>query len=250
MSNHERIPVISVRNVRKDFKFWNERPNSMKTLLVDVLRGRFQFGSFKKFNALDDISLDVYPGEFVGLMGRNGAGKSTLFKLISGIYTPTSGSIKVGATVAPLIELGAGFHDELSGYENIFLNAAILGFGQKVTQEALPKILEFADLGEHINMPVRKYSSGMLIRLAFSIATHLTAPILLIDEVLAVGDYSFQKKCLAKIHELHAKGTTILLVTHSPDSVRAHCSRCIVIDQHKKIYDGPAAAGVSIYEKL
>jgi ABC-type polysaccharide/polyol phosphate transport system ATPase subunit len=148
-----------------------------------------------------------------------------------------------------LIELGAGFHPDLTGYENVFLNASILGFGKKITQAALPSIVEFSELGEHLHRPIRNYSSGMLVRLGFSVATHLDAPTLLVDEVLAVGDQSFQRKCVAKIESLHREGRTIVLITHDPNSVRDHCTRCIVIDKSKKVFDGPAAEGVSVYEQ-
>jgi ABC-type polysaccharide/polyol phosphate transport system ATPase subunit len=242
--------VISVRDVSKRFRLWSERPDSLKTVLVDLLRGKARIGKRTSFEALREVSFDIGPGEFVGIMGRNGAGKSTLLKLIAGIYTPTSGKIEVRKQLAPLIELGAGFHPDLSGHENIFLNAAILGYGRKATLEALPRILDFAELGEHIWMPVKNYSSGMLVRLGFSIAAQLTAPIVLIDEVLAVGDAGFQKKCLARIHELHSEGRTIVLVTHDAGAVQAHCKRCIVIDQHAKVFDGPADQGVALYRKL
>jgi ABC-2 type transport system ATP-binding protein len=239
--------MIEVNQISKSFEYWSDRPSSMKTVLVNALRGNFALGKRTRFTVLDNVSFEIRQGEFVGIMGRNGAGKSTLMKLISGIYAPTSGQIKVRAPIAPLIELGAGFHPDLSGYENIFLNAAILGFGRKVTNEALPDILAFSELGEFIHMPVKNYSSGMLVRLGFSIATHLTAPILLMDEVLAVGDAGFQAKSLNKITELHKKGSTIVFITHSPESVAAYCDRCIVVADHKKIYDGPAKEGAQVY---
>lgn len=241
--------AIQVEKVSKRFRWRTERPNSLKTVLVDAMRGKLRFGSRQELPVLNEVSFEIKKGEFVGIMGRNGAGKSTLLKLISGIYTPTSGKITVHEPIAPLIELGAGFHGDLSGWENIFLNAAILGFGRKATSEAIPKILEFAELGELIHMPIKNYSSGMMVRLGFSIASHLAAPIILIDEVLAVGDAGFQAKCLRKIHELHKEGRTIILITHMPHDVRTHCTRCIVIDRHVKVYDGPAAEGVDIYMK-
>lgn len=242
-------PAILIEHVTKNFQYWNDRPTTMKSVLVDVLRGRFKFGHRTKFCALNDVNFSIEVGEFVGIMGRNGAGKSTLLKMIAGIYTPTSGKIEINGAIAPLIELGAGFHPDLSGYENVFLNAAVLGFGRKITLETLPAIVEFSGLGDKIHMPIKNYSSGMLVRLGFSIASHLTAPIILIDEVLAVGDTGFQEKCLEKIHNLHREGRTIVLVTHSPDAVRSHCKRCIVIDKQQKIYDGPAAEGVDTYLK-
>jgi ABC-type polysaccharide/polyol phosphate transport system ATPase subunit len=240
-------PIIDIQNVTKEFKYWNSAPTSFKSLLVNLFKGKLQWKDKTYFTALDDISFQIQPGEFVGIMGKNGSGKSTLMKLICGIYSPTRGKIHVRADIAPLIELGAGFHGDLSGFENIFLNAAVLGFGRKAATAALPQILEFADLGEKIGMPVKNYSSGMLVRLGFSIASHLTAPIILIDEVLAVGDMGFQKKCIEKIKALHAEGRTIILITHDPNTVRDHCQRCIVISDKKKIFDGDAREGVQAY---
>jgi len=239
--------VISVNHLSKDFNFSNERPTSLKSYMTQMMKGQFSF-PHQTFKVLEDVSFEIGKGEFVGIMGKNGAGKSTLLKLISGIYTPTSGTIKTEGVIAPLIELGAGFHSELTGIENIYLNASILGFGKKVTEEALPKIIEFSDLHEHVHRTIKNYSSGMLVRLGFSIAVHLDAPILLVDEVLAVGDVNFQRKCIAKIEELHKKGRTIILITHNPEAVRTHCNRCIVIDDHKKIFDGSPQEGVAIYE--
>lgn len=239
--------IIRLNHVDKRFQYWSDRPSSVKTILVQTLKGQLDFGQKKTFSALENVSFEIEAGEFVGIMGRNGAGKSTILKLICGIYHPTHGTIDVGAPIAPLIELGAGFHGDLSGYENIFLNAAILGFGRKATLEAVPKILEFSELGDKIHMPVKKYSSGMLVRLGFSVATHLAAPILLIDEVLAVGDAGFQEKCLKKIQDLHQEGRTIILVTHDSKAVKKHCSRCIVIANRVKSYDGPPEAGVEQY---
>lgn len=247
MSNSASTTVIHARGLTKRFQYWSERPSTLKTFLVNVARGKFNFGEKKEFLAFEDVNFDIRKGEFVGIMGRNGAGKSTLLKLISGIYTPTKGEVVSHGRIAPLIELGAGFHPDLSGYENIFLNASILGFGRKETEAALPQILEFAEIGEKIHMPVKKYSSGMLVRLGFSVATHLEAPILLVDEVLAVGDAGFREKCLRKIDELHDAGRTIVLVTHHADQVLKHCSRCIVIGDQRKLYDGPPEQGVTIY---
>jgi ABC-2 type transport system ATP-binding protein len=241
--------VIHATGISKQFRRWEERPDSLKTALINLSRGRAPFQRRRHFQVLEDVSFEVRKGEFVGIMGRNGAGKSTLLKILCGIYQPTSGAIEVKGIIAPLIELGAGFHPELSGYENVFLNASILGFGRKVAQDAFPGILEFSELGDFIHMPVKNYSSGMQLRLAFSVATQLTAPILLIDEILAVGDAAFQAKCLKRIQELHASGRTIILITHDPASVEAHCSRCIVIDHHKKVFDGAPAQGVAIYKE-
>jgi len=239
--------IIVAQNVTKTFSYRVDRPTSVKRMLIDLFRGRWNAGEKIEYCALEDVTFEIKEGEFVGIMGRNGAGKSTLMKLISGIYSPTSGSLNVHSNIAPLIELGAGFHPDLSGYENIFLNSAVLGFGRKATLAAVDDILSFAELGEHIYKPVKTYSSGMVIRLGFSIACNMTAPILLIDEVLAVGDAGFQAKCYRKISELHQQGRTVVLITHDSPSVLKYCQRCIVIDNKKKIYDGPVAEGVSLY---
>ncbi len=243
-------PAIQIQNLTKTFKHWANRPTSIKTLLIDALKGRFHLGEKHEFCVLKNINLEIHEGEFIGIMGGNGAGKSTLLKLISGIYTPSSGRVKVHAAIAPLIELGAGFQGDLSGYENIFLNAAILGFGRKATRDALPFILEFSELGEKIEMPIKHYSSGMLVRLGFSIAAHLDAPIMLCDEVLAVGDAGFQEKCLKKIKALHEEGRTIILITHGGEAVRSFCKRCIVISDQKVVFDGAVEEGVNTYMRI
>lgn len=243
-------PMIQVQNLTKRFRHWSDPPLNLKNLLVRISRGKFNFGEKREIGVLQNLSFDIQKGEFLGIMGANGVGKSTLLKLICGIYTPTSGKVQVHAPIAPLIELGAGFHGDLSGYENIFLNAAILGFGRKAALAAYDKILEFSELGEKITMPVKNYSSGMLVRLGFSIACNLDAPILLCDEVLAVGDAGFQEKCLKKIKQLHESGRTIILITHHGQSVKDFCKRCIVISNQGIAYDGPAEEGVNLYYKL
>jgi ABC-type polysaccharide/polyol phosphate transport system ATPase subunit len=244
-------PVIEVKNLTKSFDHWMDQPHSLKNLLTRVSKGNWNpFAVGKQFTVLKDVSFDIFPGEFVGIMGRNGAGKSTLLKLISGIYTPTRGSIETRGVIAPLIELGAGFHPDLSGYENIFLNAAILGFGKKATEAIIPEILDFSELGEQIHKPIRNYSSGMMARLGFSVAINLSAPVLLVDEILSVGDAGFQAKCLAKIDKMHGEGRTIVLITHDPWAIQRHCSRCIVIDHCEKVYDGNAQEGAEQYKKL
>ncbi|WP_413294133.1 ABC transporter ATP-binding protein [Bdellovibrio sp. HCB185ZH] len=240
-------PVIQLQSVTKKFTYWQNRPRDLKRYLVNLF-SRQKLGVVQQHvTVLSDISFEIFPGEFVGIMGRNGAGKSTTLKIISGIYSPTHGEVKINGKIAPVLELGAGFADELSGFENIFLNAAILGFGRKETEEKISSIIEFSELGDHIQAPVRNYSSGMLVRLAFSIACHLDAPILLFDEILAVGDIGFQRKSLMKIEELHKQGKTIILVTHSPEQVSSYCNRCILIDKHSVAFDGDAKEGAKRY---
>jgi len=241
-------PVISVRNVSKSFVLWEDRTDSLKKVLINLIKLNFKVATKRKIEVLEDVSFDIYPGEFVGIMGHNGAGKSTILKILTGIYIPSSGSVKINGTIAPLLELGAGFTDELSGYDNIFLNASILGFGRKRTNELLNSIIEFSELGDRIHSPVRNYSSGMTVRLAFSIAVHLDAPILLFDEVLAVGDVAFQEKCITKILDQHKQGKSIILVTHSPEIVEKFCNRCIVISHKRKIFDGNPLDGVKVYK--
>jgi ABC-type polysaccharide/polyol phosphate transport system ATPase subunit len=241
---------IRVENVSKDFRFLVNQPPSFKTILVNAVRGKFDLGSVQRFTALRNINFDVREGEFIAIMGRNGAGKSTLMKLISGIYMPSKGKISVNGRIAPLIELGAGFHGDLSGEENIFLNSAILGVGRKAAVQAMPKIIDFAEIGNYIKMPVRTYSSGMIVRLGFSIAIHLDAPILLLDEVLGVGDQGFNQKCQDRIAELHKAGRTIVFVTHNPEAVEAYCNRCIVIENHELVFDGDPKRGSQLYREI
>lgn len=239
--------LIEFHTVTKEFIFWRNKPRDIKKYLVSFHKK----SETKKeiFSVLKDISFAIHAGEFVGIMGRNGAGKSTILKLISGVYFPNSGTIDIRGKVSPVLELGAGFVDDLSGYENIFLNAAILGYGRAKIAESLESIIEFSELGEHIYAPVRNYSSGMLVRLGFSIAVHTEAPILLFDEVLAVGDLGFQKKCIDKTNELSQQGRVIILVTHSPDQVQKYCTRCILIDEQRIVFDGDAAIGAQMYQK-
>lgn len=240
-------PVISVQNVSKKFSFNEDASRDIKTNLIKLLTFQLGKGTLRIFEVLDDISFDIYPGEFVGIMGRNGVGKSTILKIISGVYTPNQGRVVCNDKIAPLLELGAGFSPELSGYENIFLNAAILGYGRERTLQSLETIIDFAELRDRIHLPVKKYSSGMIMRLGFSVAVHLDAPVLLFDEVLGVGDAGFVKKCLEKVQQLHASGRTIVLVTHDAEAVKENCTRCIVIDNKKKIFDGPADEGSARY---
>lgn len=242
--------AVSVRNLTKEFRQYTDRPSNLKTYLTGLTKGNFGFGERTRTTVLDDVSFDIRKGEFVGIMGANGVGKSTLLKLISGIYVPTKGEIVVDGQIAPMIELGAGFHPDLSGYENIFLNGAILGYGRKAMIGLLDEILAFSELGEKVHLPVKHFSSGMLTRLGFAIAAHLPAPILLIDEILAVGDAGFQEKCLNKVQTLHREGRTLVFITHSPPAIEKYCGRCIVLADRKKIFDGDAGEGAAVYSRL
>ena len=241
-------PAIEFENVDKSFLDWSDRPDNIKKTLVQILRADFSFGKRAQISVLENINFKIDNGEFVGIIGRNGAGKSTILKMISGIYQPNKGSVRINGKVAPLLALGAGFSEELSGIENIYLNSSILGFSHSEVEINLQKIIDFSELDEKISVPLKTYSSGMLVRLAFSIAAFMKAPILLFDEILAVGDVGFQRKCLKKIEEMHMNGRTIILVTHSPEQIRNHCTRAIVIDQKKIVFDGSPAEATRIYE--
>lgn len=243
-------PIITVHDVRKSFVHVPNRRTSVKSFLVDFCRGRFRVGQKQIMSVLQGVTFDIFPGEVVGIMGRNGAGKSTLFRLLTGIYRPDSGRIDVREKMAALIGLGAGFHGELTGYENIFLNASVIGFSRSQILGIVDQIIAFSELGEHIHVPVKNYSSGMILRLGFSIASHVDAPIVLLDEILGVGDEGFQRKSLAKIVEMIQSGRTVILVTHDSESVLKYCTRCIVLDGGQVLFNGGVTEGVATYRGL
>lgn len=199
------------------------------------------------FQALKNINLQIPAGAMVGIIGKNGAGKSTLLKILSRVTEPTYGSFCLVGKVAALLEIGVGFHPDLTGRENIYLNGALLGLRRTAIQERLPAIHEFAEIGNFIDLPVKKYSSGMYVRLAFAIAAFLDADVLLIDEVLAVGDSAFQQKCLHKIQEINQNGTTILFVSHNLQAVERLCPRCLVLTAGELAFDGPTAEALAFY---
>ena len=242
--------LISFTNVKKSFNYFADRPDSIKLILVRMLKGHFNFGSKRRIEVLNNVTFQIGKGEFVGIMGKNGVGKSTILKLISSIYMPDQGQIQVKGRVIPLLELGAGFAPELSGHDNIFLNASILGFTKTEITKQLSTIIDFSELGEKIQMAVKNYSSGMLMRLGFSIASQMNADIILLDEVLAVGDAHFQDKCLHRVRELHNQGKTIILVSHFPEQVEQFCDRCIVLDPSGVIHDGDVREGTRIYLEI
>lgn len=222
-------PAIEVKDLHKQFALTNTAIGSLKTLFVWWKRR-----SVQTIHVLKGISFEVKKGECVAVIGRNGAGKSTLLSLLARIYRPTSGYAKVNGRVAPLLELGAGFHPDLTGMENVYFNAIVLGLTRKQVAERMDKIVAFSELDSHINAPVRTYSSGMLARLGFAIAIHVDAEVLLVDEVLAVGDFEFTQKCLRRIEEFRKQGGTILLVSHQEDTIRQFADRCVWI-QHGEI---------------
>lgn len=220
--NDQSQAAISLSGVSK--LFYKQEQKTFKELLPALLTGK-KPGEW--FWALKDLNLTVRAGESVGITGPNGSGKSTLLKLIAGVTKPTKGKITVHGRIAPLIELGAGFHPELTGRENIYLNGVILGLSRQAVESKFKEIVNFAQLADFIDVPVKHYSSGMYLRLAFSVAVHTEPDILLVDEILAVGDQAFQKKCLKKIKSFQKSGKTLLLVSHSPAQIRAICSRVI-----------------------
>ncbi|MFE4835603.1 ABC transporter ATP-binding protein [Arthrobacter sp. NPDC056691] len=234
--------AIEIRNINKQFVLRHTR--SLKEALVWLLRGR-KGDLSKKFHALRDLSIDVEHGETVALLGLNGSGKSTLLKHISGVMLPDSGTVRTGGRVAGLIEVGAGFHPDLSGRDNVFLNGAILGMTEAQIKEKFDSIVEFAEIGEFIDTEVKFYSSGMYLRLAFSVAVHTDPDVFLVDEILAVGDEPFQKKCLAKIKELAAAGKTLVVVSHDLDLVAHVCERGVLLEHGRVTMDGPVADVIS-----
>lgn len=222
--------MLSIEKVTMKFRMRNDRIESLKETLIAAFSGKLRY---EEFTVFEDISFEVKRGEVVGIIGRNGAGKSTLLKIISGVLKPTKGKVVANGTIVPMLELGAGFDPELTGRENIYLNGAILGYNESFLNKKYDEIIEFSELGDFINMPIRNYSSGMMMRLAFSIATVVCPEILIVDEILAVGDEGFQNKSKARMQELMSGGTTVLFVSHSLDQIEEMCDRVVWLDQHK-----------------
>ncbi len=238
--------VISFSKVTKHYFLQEDR--TFKDLIPSLLLGR---ATTTDYLAIQDVSFSIKQGETVGFIGKNGAGKSTLLKLIAGVTYANEGTVSISQRVAPLIELGAGFHHELSGYENIFLNAAILGMHKKEIEAKVESIIEFSELKQFIHVPVKRYSTGMYMRLGFAIAIHIDAPILLIDEVLAVGDDSFQKKCLTHLESMKSRhDKTIIFVSHNEEAVTDFCDRVILLDHGKIITDDTPQKAFALYHTL
>ncbi len=239
--------VISIKGVSKNYLIQRGKEPTFKGAIMDWLKRR---EPFKAFHALEDVSFEIQKGETVGVIGENGSGKSTLLGIIAGILKPTSGEVKVQGSVATLLELGAGFHGDLSGRENIYLNGSILGFSKKEMDERYKAIVEFSELEKFINMPVKHFSSGMYVRLGFAIAVEVDPDILLIDEVLAVGDEHFQKKCLRRIEDFQKRGKTILFVSHALELVEEVCSRVILLEQGHVREEGRPRDVLRLYRKM
>jgi lipopolysaccharide transport system ATP-binding protein len=249
-------PIITVRDLGKKYRL-RHQASARYVAMRDVLAGLFHGpksgrGSVRAelaedFWALRDVSFDIEPGQVVGIIGRNGAGKSTLLKILSQIVEPTTGSVHLYGRVASLLEVGTGFHPELSGRENIFMNGAILGMSRKEIVRKFDEIVAFAEVERFLDTPVKHYSSGMYVRLAFAVAAHLEPEILVVDEVLAVGDADFQKKCLGKMHEVSRGGRTVLFVSHNVSAIASLCDRGIVFDSGSISYDGAVADALALY---
>lgn len=236
---------IVLEHATRSFALVHERSRTLKELFV---RGRG--GGRSQVQALDDVSLRIAPGEAVGMVGRNGAGKTSTLRCLAGIVPLDSGRADCGGRVVSLLELGAGFGPDFSGRENIYLNGALHGFSREEIEERVERIIEFSELGEFIDVPVKAYSAGMYLRLGFSIVAHLDADVLLIDEILAVGDESFQRKCLARIREQMEAGATLVLVSHDPTAIERACERVVVLDAGRVAFDGPTAEGLLFYHRL
>ena len=243
MKSH--TPVIEVEHLTKVYHLYDKPQDRLKEAL-HPLHKRYH----RDYYALDDVSFRISTGETVGIVGRNGAGKSTLLKIITGVLTPTSGTVKTQGTIASLLELGAGFNPEMSGLENIYLNGTLMGLDRETMENKLDAILSFADIGEFIHQPVKMYSSGMFARLAFSVSINVDPDILIVDEALSVGDMAFQLKCYKKFQEFQERNKTILFVTHALDTVIRYCNRGMVIDNGKLVFDDTPKSAVDTFKKI
>ena len=251
--------ILKIDNLKKEYKLGQIGGTTLRDELQrlhakihkkeDPTRkiGEKNYNQGEKFLALDGISFEVKKGERIGIIGHNGAGKSTLLKLISRITAPTNGTISLNGRVASMLEVGTGFHPELTGRENVYMNGAILGMTKKEIDTKMEDIIEFSEVRQFIDTPVKRYSSGMYVKLAFSVAAHLNSEIVIMDEVLAVGDMAFQNKCIEKMKDLANSGRTVLYVSHNMDTIRNLCNRCIVLSKGKLVYDGDVETSISYY---
>ncbi|NLO45536.1 MAG: ABC transporter ATP-binding protein [Clostridiales bacterium] len=239
-------PAVKVENVSVLFNLNKEKVDNLKEYFINLVTRKLHYNEFW---ALQDISFSVMPGERIGILGFNGAGKSTLLKVVAGVLKPTKGSVSVEGVIAPLLELGAGFDMNYTGRENIFLYGATMGYSRKFIEERYDGILSFSELEEFIDVPVKNYSSGMRARLGFAIATAVEPEILILDEILSVGDAKFKKKSEAKIRSMFEKGVTVLFVSHSTDQVRALCNTAILLEKGKVTASGTAEQVCAIYDE-
>ena len=240
-------PIVEVNNVTMRFNLATQKVDSLKEYVIKLITHKLEY---KKFHALNNITFDVKKGEHLAILGFNGAGKSTLLKAIVGVYKPTTGKIEKCGVIAPLLELGAGFDPNYSGKENIFLYGAILGYSREYIESKYDEIVEFSELGNFINVPLKNYSSGMKARLGFSIATAVEPDVLILDEVLSVGDAKFRTKSLKKVQSMFEKGVTVLFVSHSIDQVKAICDTAILLDHGNIIAQGDVDTVSNIYDEM
>ena len=236
--------VIKISNLVKEYKMYSKKKDR---LLEAVLPG---YKKHSTFRAMDNLDLEIKKGEVLGILGKNGAGKSTLLKMITGVVNPTSGTIEVNGKISSLLELGAAFNPELTGYENIYQHGQVMGLSDEEIKAKEKEIIEFADIGEHLSQPVKTYSSGMFARLAFACAINVDPDILIVDEVLSVGDMAFQLKCFKKFEQFKNNGKTIIFVTHNINDVQTNCNRAIILENGKKTFDGTVKEGVNRYKKI
>jgi ABC-type polysaccharide/polyol phosphate transport system ATPase subunit len=240
-------PAVKLEAVTQRFRVIHERPDTLREVFAKFLRNKV---IYHDFDAVSKVSLEVPHGQMLGLIGRNGSGKSTLLKIISGVFRPTSGRVTIRGSLAPLIELGAGFHHELTGRENIALNGLLMGYSREDMKAREQSIIDFAEIGEFIDAPIKQYSSGMHTRLAFAVATEVNPDILVLDEILAVGDTAFQQKCFARIERFRRAGKTILFVSHAMPYIKDYCDRVIVLDKGAIIADGEPHEVVDFYQNF
>jgi teichoic acid transport system ATP-binding protein len=239
--------AIRVKNITKRYKLFERNRDRVRDALG--LTGKKKL--YKDLYALKDLSFDIKKGESVGIIGVNGAGKSTILKIITGVLTPTDGEVEINGRISALLELGAGFNPEYTGLQNVYLNGTMMGFTKDEIDKRLNSILEFADIGDFINQPVKTYSSGMFVRLAFAVAINIEPEILIVDEALSVGDKSFQNKCLSKVRELtEEKNITFLFVTHSTKVAADFCTRGVVMKKGKKVFDGDIHEAIAFYDDM
>ncbi|HAG69385.1 MAG TPA: ABC transporter ATP-binding protein [Lachnospiraceae bacterium] len=243
--SEDRIPAIEIRNLTKIYKLYARNRDRIKEALH--LSKNI---NYKEHYALNDVSMNVYTGETVGIIGTNGSGKSTILKIITGVLNPTRGDVIINGRISALLELGAGFNMEYTGLENIYLNGTMIGFSQEEIDERLNDILEFADIGDFINQKVKTYSSGMFVRLAFAVAINIDPEILIVDEALSVGDVFFQNKCYRKFEDFKKQGKTILFVSHDLSSISKYCDRVVLLEKGRKIGEGEPKEIIDMYKKV
>lgn len=246
MERNEKDILIKVEHVTMNYRMPTQKVDSLKEYVIRFLKRKLKY---REFNVLNDVSLNIYRGESVAIVGRNGAGKSTLLRIVAGIIPPTSGKVTINGTMVPMLNIGAGFDYDATGRENIFLNGAILGHTKKEMEEKYDDIVKFAELEDFMEIPIKNYSSGMTARLGFAIAVNNRPDIIIVDEVLAVGDSAFHEKCSAKMKELQQSGVTFVIVSHSKAAVKMLCERAIYIKDRKIALDGDIDTVYAAYEK-